>query len=115
MRPRGLMVSIARVLTLCGATAASLLAQGPAKARSRVPESDYTKWETLGTSALSPDGKWIAYDFRKGASTSELRYREVASGTERSVIRGSTPLFCANDRWLFYTINPDTGAAAGGR
>jgi dipeptidyl aminopeptidase/acylaminoacyl peptidase len=104
-----------RALTLCVVTAVPLFAQAPAKARSRVPESDYAKWETLGSGALSPDGKWVAYDFRKGASTGELRYREVASGTEHSVIRGSTPLFCANSRWLFYTINPDTGAAGGGR
>src|SRR3954471_13567186 len=104
-----------RALTLCVTLAAPIFAQSPVKARTRVAEADYAKWETLGNNALSPDGKWVAYDFRKGASLSELRYREVASGSESAAPRGSTPVFSANSRWLFYTINPDTGGAAGGR
>src|SRR3954465_11627933 len=104
-----------RALTLCVTLTVPVIAQSPVKARSRATEADYAKWETLGNSALSPDGKWVAYDFRKGASLSELRYREVASGTDHAVPRGSTPVFSANSRWLLYTINPDTGGATGGR
>jgi dipeptidyl aminopeptidase/acylaminoacyl peptidase len=104
---------VLRSATLCLVACAPLVAQSAAKQRIRVPESDYNRWETLGNGALSPDGKWVAYDFRKGTATSELRYREVATETDHSVPRGSNPTFSANSRWLLYTINPDTGGAVG--
>src|SRR5690349_23186 len=85
-------------------------------ARSVLTEADFARIEQLGATALSPDGKWIAYDFRRGVSgPSELRYRLVAGGTEASVPLGSTPVFTANSRWLLFTVTPDTaGARAGG-
>src|SRR5207247_10580071 len=71
--------------------------------------------EMLGAGALSPDGTWVAYDFRRGTAGSELRYREVATENERVVLRGVNPTFTANNRWLIYTISPDSGGGAGGR
>jgi dipeptidyl aminopeptidase/acylaminoacyl peptidase len=107
------MNRLLRAATLGLMTSAPLLAQAPTKQRTRVPESEYSRWETLGNGALSPDGKWLAYDFRKGTASSELRYREVASEGEHIVPRGSNPTFSANSRWLLYTINSDTGGASG--
>src|SRR5437868_9020517 len=100
--------------------AATLAAQQPqsvatnASSRSRpaLTEADFARIETLGASALSADGKWVAYDFRRGASgPTELRYRTVAGGAESTVPLGNTPLFSANSRWLLFTITPDTTAA----
>src|SRR4051812_7586933 len=85
-------------------------------AKATLGTADYAKWETLGAGALSPDGKWVAYDFRRGNNTTELHYRAVDSETERTVHSGSNPQFSNNGRWLLYTITPDTGGrAAGGR
>src|SRR5262249_39919770 len=50
-------------------------AHGPAKPT--LTSADYAKWETLGAGALSPDGKWVAYDFRRANGTTELHYRAV--------------------------------------
>ena len=130
------MSSLARTAALALAVcAAPLLGQEPRTTGAAVAttgkplltEADFARIETLGATTLSPDGKWIAYDFRRGASgPTELRYRTVAGGAETSVALGHTPVFSATNRWLLFTITPDTaalgrgaagrgGAAAGGR
>ena len=65
---------------LASSLATALVAQKPT-----LTAADYAKWETLGSGALSPDGKWVAYDFRRGNNTTELRYRAVGSESERTV------------------------------
>lgn len=77
--------------------------------------ADYAKWETLGAGALSPDGKWVAYDFRRGNGSAELRYRDLASNADHTVRSATTPQFTSNGRWLLYTIVPDTAGGRGGR
>ena len=95
-----------------------MLAQGAVPVantgRPPVPAAEWGKWETLGAGALSPDGKWVAYDFRRASGGGELRYRAVAAEAEKSVRSGSGPIFTANSHFLLYAIAPDT-AAAGGR
>src|SRR5688572_9960400 len=39
----------------------SLAIAGLAQTRPRLTPADYGKWETLGATSLSPDGKWLAY------------------------------------------------------
>ncbi|MEP6494422.1 MAG: prolyl oligopeptidase family serine peptidase [bacterium] len=87
------------------------------KAKPPLTPADYAKWESLGAGALSPDGKWVAYDFRRGNSGGELRYREVGAETEHTVRSAANPQFTSNGRWLLYTITPDTagGGRGGGR
>src|SRR2546423_6833012 len=81
----------------------------PAAAKPTLTEADFARIEQLGAVALSPDGKWIGYDFRHGVSgPTELRYRAVNGGTESSVALGNTPVFSANGRWLLFTLSPDT-------
>jgi dipeptidyl aminopeptidase/acylaminoacyl peptidase len=95
-------------------TLGALLA--PANAQQRVPEADYAKWETLANSAISPDGRWVAYDLRRNNGVGELHYRAVASEPDHTVRLASSPTFTSNSRWLIYTISPDTMAAGrGGR
>lgn len=84
----------------------------PPHALPTLTSADYARWETLGSGALSPDGKWIAYDFRRGDGTVELRYRGADDDKETAARSANTPQFTKNSRWLLYTIVPDT---AGGR
>ena len=67
------------------------------------------------TGVLSPDGKWVAYDFRRGNSSVELRYRGIGAPTETAVPSGSAPQFTSNSLWLVYTLAPDTAGGRGGR
>src|SRR5262245_44960298 len=84
-----------------------------APAKPTLTGADYAKWETLGNSALSPDGKWVAYDFRRGNSSTELRYRALDGDNERTARSATNPQFTSNSRWLLYTIGPDSGAGGG--
>jgi dienelactone hydrolase len=81
--------------------------------------ADLAKWESLGPGALSPDGKFVAYDIRRGDGTTELRYRAVAGGEEHAVRLANGPQFSNDSHWLLFTILPDTaggrGRGAGGR
>jgi dipeptidyl aminopeptidase/acylaminoacyl peptidase len=76
--------------------------------------ADLGKWETLGAGTLSPDGKWVAYDIRRGNASTELRYRSIDSDNDHIVRSGSNPQFSNNNRWLVYTISPDNGGGRGG-
>src|SRR5665647_69879 len=109
--------SLASFLVMFAAPlAAQQVAQaGAATSAARAGEraADWAKWETLGNGDLSPDGAWVAYDFRRANGTSELRFRRVASDSEQTVRNGTGATFSRNSRWLIYTITPDT--AGGGR
>ena len=84
-----------------------------ASAKPTLAGADYAKWETLGNSALSPDGKWVAYDFRRGNGSTELRYRALEGSDEHTARSGSNAQFAGNSRWLLYTIGPDSGSGGG--
>lgn len=79
--------------------------------RAALAPSEYDRIATLGGSALSPDGKWIAYDYRRGSGGGELRYRQLASGAEQSVQLGTGAVFSNDSRWLIYTILGDSTPA----
>lgn len=114
------MSRIILVAPLLGLLTAPLAAQQGTLAGAPTPSTrrptlaaDWAKWETLGNGDLSPDGVWIAYDFRRANGTGELRFRQVESDSEQAVRNGTGAAFSSNSRWLVYTITPDT--AGGGR
>jgi dienelactone hydrolase len=100
-----------RLASLLALLAAPLAAQQ----RPATTPADWAKWETLGNGDLSPDGVWVAYDFRRTNGTGELHYRKVATDAEQTVHNGTGAVFSNNSRWLLYTITPDTGNAGRGR
>ncbi|HEX5435739.1 MAG TPA: prolyl oligopeptidase family serine peptidase [Gemmatimonadaceae bacterium] len=93
-----------------------LLAQQPGTAatvsattdRAVLPAADYSRIETLGESALSPDGKWVVYDVRRVSGGTMLHYQAVAGGAGQQVPLGEGGAFTNNSRWLLYTISRDT-------
>src|SRR5512146_1653135 len=96
------------------ASASVAKAQQPhAVAKPTLTSADYAKWETLGSGAISPDGKWVAYDIRRGNGTTEVRYRAVDGDKEQTASSANNPQYTANSRWLLYTMVPDTSGAAG--
>jgi dipeptidyl aminopeptidase/acylaminoacyl peptidase len=85
-----------------------------ARVKPTLASADYSKWETLSGNAISADGKWIAYDLRRGNGSTELRYRGTSSGDEHSARSATNPQFTSDSRWLLFTITPDTAGGAGG-
>jgi dienelactone hydrolase len=87
---------------------------GAQQAKPTLSATDYAKWESLGAGALSPDGKYVAYDIRRANGSTELHYRAM-SGEERVIASASNAQFTSNSRWMVYTITPDTAGGRGGR
>jgi len=88
-------------------------------------KSDYGKFESISATTLSPDGKWIAYAVGRGErgargrgadnSTTEVRYRPIASSDEKTIASASSPTFTSSSRWLLYTVTPPGTGGRGGR
>lgn len=105
------MSRVLRIAALLAGATAPLIAQQKPTVTSA---ADLAKWETLGAGALSPDGKFVAYDFRRGNGSTELRYRAVSGGEEHTIRSAEGPQFSSNNHWLLFTVTPDT-AGRGGR
>jgi dipeptidyl aminopeptidase/acylaminoacyl peptidase len=97
-----------RLVFAAALAAAPLAAQKPA-----LTAADYAKWEILGNGVISPDGKWVAYDFRRNSGEAELRWHAVDSDAEKIVKMGNGATFTRNSRYLIYTISADTTGAGG--
>ena len=115
------MLMAAGLFVPLGAAAAQHTSTAPAVSLPSLGAADYARWETLGNGALSPDGKWVAYDLRRGDGTTELHFRAVGSADEHTARSGSNPQFSHDSRWLIYSVAADTvrrggnrGARAGG-
>jgi dienelactone hydrolase len=66
---------------------------------------DYGKWESLGWSnALSPDGRWLAYQISRVNDENELRLRMLATDATETFPYGSRPAFSADNNWLAFSI-----------
>ncbi len=78
---------------------AALLSAQPKPA---ITPADFGKWESLGPSALSPDGKWLAHVVTRGNGTSELRI--AGAGSPKIAAFGKEAAFSADSRWVAYAI-----------
>src|SRR5215468_228881 len=83
-----------------------LIAAGVAAAQSKptITPADYGKWETLGSTVLSADGKWLAAPIRRSNGTFELRVHPVAGGAAKVAAFGTEPAFSSDSRWTAYAI-----------
>jgi len=102
------MLMAAGLFVPLGAAAAQHTSTAPAVSLPSLGAADYARWETLGNGALSPDGKWVAYDLRRGDGTTELHFRAVGSADEHTARSGSNPQFSHDSRWLIYSVAADT-------
>jgi dipeptidyl aminopeptidase/acylaminoacyl peptidase len=99
-------------------TTTQLLAQAPQATRSaetaavRKPTlapADYARWESMGATEISRDGRWLAYVVSRVDGDGELRYREIARDSTVVVPLASRPVFSSDNRWLAYSIGlPDS-------
>ena len=90
------------------ASAIFLQSLAPA-AQSRQPpaRSEWGQFEQLSTFArggLSPDGTWLAYGINRSNRDNELRIRNIAAGTEKTIAFGSQAAFSADSKWIAYGI-----------
>ncbi len=66
--------------------------------------ADWQRWESLGSTELSPDGRWLAWTVRQNDGTSELRVRMLATDSDKVYEEGGRPTFSEDSRWLAWSI-----------
>ena len=89
----------------------------PSAARAPVTAADYGKWEVLGTTTLSDDGRWAAVSITRVDGTAEVDVHEVAAlgqpadpspgGPPKPFFvarEGRAPAFSADSTWVAYRI-----------
>ena len=67
---------------------------------------DYGRFERLGATVLSPDGRWLAYTISRVDEEYELRLRMLATEDTQVIEYGTNPVFSADGDWLVYGIGP---------
>ena len=98
--PRVSYAAIATVIFLQALVPAAQSRQPPGRA-------EWGQFEQLATYArggLSPDGKWLVYGINRSNRDNELRIRNIAAGTEKTIPFGSQPIFSADSKWIAYGI-----------
>ncbi|MFN7927836.1 MAG: prolyl oligopeptidase family serine peptidase [Blastocatellia bacterium] len=75
-----------------------------AQTKPRLTPADYGQWETLTTTSLSPDGKWLAYGVNRSNRNNELRIVSIAGGDPKVSAFGAQPVFSSDSRWVAYSI-----------
>ncbi|HVL66158.1 MAG TPA: prolyl oligopeptidase family serine peptidase [Vicinamibacterales bacterium] len=70
----------------------------------RAEWGQFEQLATFGRGGLSPDGRWVAYGINRSNRENELRIREIATGTEKTVPFGAGAVFSADSRWVAYSI-----------
>ncbi len=94
-----------RSLATLLATACLLAVVTPAAAQQpTLTPDDYGRWENLGSTALSPDGGWIATRITRVNEENELRIRKLVEDSARIVPWGMNPQFSANSAWLAWAV-----------
>jgi dipeptidyl aminopeptidase/acylaminoacyl peptidase len=66
--------------------------------------ADYTKWHTLGSSAISDDGNWISWGIRMVDGDDSLFIKNAGTGKIFSYPLSSTALFSSDSRWVAMRI-----------
>ncbi|CAN5663520.1 prolyl oligopeptidase family serine peptidase [soil metagenome] len=82
----------------------TLAVPAAAQQKPTLKAADYAKWESIGATELSPDGRWIAYVISRVDDDGELRFRAIADDSTHVVRHAYRPIFSADGRWLAYGI-----------
>ena len=112
----GALAAVIGPLTVARTSARQLPAVPPAPAQAAtaaktvpVAAADYGKWQTLGATALSDDGRWLAVPTTRVDGTASLDVVRVAAGPAPppaylTVAEGRAAAFSADSHWAAYRI-----------
>jgi len=75
-----------------------------AQARPVVRPTSYGRWESLGSSTLSPNAEWLAYGINRVNEENELRLGATTRDTTVAIVYATAPAFTGDSRWLAYAI-----------
>ena len=81
---------------------ASSAQQSDAKRAMRI--EDYARWRSIVSTALSDDGNWMTYGYRRHRGDDTLYVKHLGGDEEFLVPRGIEPQFSDDSRWVAYVI-----------
>lgn len=90
----------ALVVTLLVASAAPIANGGKV-----LTLDDYSRWNRIVSTAISPDGAWVAYAYRPNGGDDTLYVKNVARGTVHTIPNGADPRFADDSSWAAYVVN----------
>lgn len=91
-------VSFAASLTFMLAT--PLLAQE----KPTLKPADYDRWEALGNTELSADGRWLAFEVRRVDEDQRLVLRQTGTDSVITIEHARNAAFSRDSRWAAYSI-----------
>ncbi len=94
--------SYSLVFVLCFASFANLHGQS----KKALTFNDVMKFNHLENTAISDDGRWIAYSVQPDRGDGEGRVYSVGSGKTMSIPRAGKPVFSRNAQWVAFSLKP---------
>lgn len=96
--------------TLCRAALLVLVLAGPAHAQDKpfITPKDMDRWETLGSSRLSPDGAWLSWSITRGDQDGSLHLRGGPRDAQVTISFGQSAAFSNDSRWFAYLVGVST-------
>lgn len=94
------------ILTVFAATGVATLLSHTAHAQPKpvVQQPDLGKWESLGATRLSPDGRWLTWSITRGNEENDLRVRGGARDTTIVVPYGTAASFSTDSKWVAHLV-----------
>jgi dipeptidyl aminopeptidase/acylaminoacyl peptidase len=82
---------------------------GDANGKKVLTIDDYTRWRTIDASAISPDGKWVAYGMRftnvvAPDAKPVITIRNLDTNADVTIPDAINPQFSSDSRWIVYQI-----------
>ena len=99
--------SIAKILLLALLTTVANSAHAQQDLR-ELDHSDYDKWNNLGSSQISNDGKWVSYSITSAKADSESTLYVRRNGTTKQYVlpRASGARFTYDSKFIIYRVPP---------
>ncbi len=66
---------------------------------------DYGRWQSITSTAISDDGTWMTFGYRKEKSDDFFYAQSLTSDKKYEIPRGSRPLFSDNSKWLITIVS----------
>ncbi|HEY0875887.1 MAG TPA: hypothetical protein VGD94_20595, partial [Vicinamibacterales bacterium] len=81
---------------------------------------DYTKWRSIASQEISPDGKWVAYVVQGTNVPTEdakpvLHILNLETNADVAVSQATAPVFSPDSKWIAYQVDPNPGRGRRGR
>jgi hypothetical protein len=91
-------------MTLLLAVCLGLISLYGQETRPAITPADYTKWQNLGSSSISDDGKWISWSIRMVDGDDSLFIKNTGSGKLYSYSLSSGVSFSSDSKWASMRI-----------